>query len=111
MTEPTWCSRRRLEDDQLERDSWAVRPVSCGVRAYRPPRGDDTVTLRATPRPRADSGRVEPVRRSSREPPAPTRLDRAVGVAARLSGDVGVRVAQVVLHGALRHPEGPADAD
>src|SRR3954468_18666573 len=39
MTEPTCCSRRRLDGAQVERDSPGRTPVSPGVRAYRPPRG------------------------------------------------------------------------
>src|SRR3954471_19285775 len=43
--------------------------------------------------------------------PETTRPSRRPGPAARGSGDVGVGVTQVVVHGALGHPEGAADAD
>src|SRR3954447_5533662 len=89
MTEP--MNAPDVARFQLERDSPGPRPVSLGDRAYRPPRGD------------AAAGGPE---RSE-----PKNLLRTTSLAFASSGDVGVRVAEVVLHGPLGHAEGTADTD
>src|SRR3954452_300486 len=89
MTEP--MNAPDVARFQLERDSPGPRPVSLGDRAYRPPRGD------------AAAGGPE---RSE-----PKNLRRTTSVAFSSSADIGVRVAQVGLHGPLGHPERTADRD
>src|SRR3954469_18577482 len=126
MTEPTWCSRRRDVDDQLPR---SAEPSGAGIirrpsvpaaprPSHRRPPGDtasnDFVILRMTPRPcaaAAGGASFVPPTGPLRGPLCATLRSGDAVVAVPLSGDVGVGVAEVVLHGALRDAERTADAD